>query len=128
METPWSPEPSAAPDGIAATPDASGTTIDGVHEDPSGDGVATVTDDLVASEPPVGDVDGEDVAHRITVDAVDRVLDEVEQALARLDDGTYATCTGCGGPIDDALLAESPLARTCAGCDAASAEPVPAFS
>ena len=39
------------------------------------------------------------------------VLDEVEQALARLDDGTYGRCEECGAPIDDGRLADSTVAR-----------------
>jgi RNA polymerase-binding transcription factor DksA len=52
----------------------------------------------------------------LSVDEVDRLLDEVEGALSRLDDGTYGTCAACGEPIDDAVLAASPTARTCQDC------------
>jgi RNA polymerase-binding transcription factor DksA len=51
-----------------------------------------------------------------SVDEVDRLLDEVEAALSRLDDGTYGTCAACGGTIDDLWLARSPTARTCEAC------------
>jgi hypothetical protein len=47
--------------------------------------------------------------------ASEGVLDDVERALARLDDGTYGVCEACGGPIDHARLDELPVARTCAG-------------
>ena len=43
----------------------------------------------------------------------ERVLDEVDQALARLDAGTYGACEACGQPIDDDRLAADPLVRTC---------------
>ena len=43
------------------------------------------------------------------------VLDDVERALARLDEGTYGACEACGGPIDEGRLARFPTARTCAG-------------
>ena len=52
----------------------------------------------------------------LSIDEVDLLLDEVEGALSRLDDGTYGTCAACGGTIDDALLAWSPTARTCESC------------
>jgi RNA polymerase-binding transcription factor DksA len=42
-----------------------------------------------------------------------RVLDDVDRALDRLSDGTYATCENCGSPIDDADLASDPALRTC---------------
>ena len=43
--------------------------------------------------------------HRSAADTVDALLDEVELALARLDDGTYGRCETCGAVIDDAVLA-----------------------
>ena len=50
------------------------------------------------------------------IDAVDTLLDEVEQSLARLDADTYGKCGECGKLIDDARLAELPTARTCGTC------------
>ena len=50
------------------------------------------------------------------IDAVDALLNEVEQSLARLDAGTYGKCEECGEPIDDARLAELPTARRCGTC------------
>jgi RNA polymerase-binding transcription factor DksA len=50
------------------------------------------------------------------IDAVDALLNEVEQSLSRLDAGTYGRCEECGEPIDDARLAELPTARTCGTC------------
>jgi len=51
-----------------------------------------------------------------SIDAVDDLLDEVEGALARLDDGTYGVCESCGAPIEDARLADSPTVRSCSAC------------
>jgi hypothetical protein len=51
-----------------------------------------------------------------TIDEVDHLLDEVEAALTRLDEGTYGTCISCGTAIDDARLAGDPTILTC-GCD-----------
>jgi RNA polymerase-binding transcription factor DksA len=51
-----------------------------------------------------------------SIDEVDHVLDEVEQTLSRLDDGTYGRCESCGSTIDDARLAEAPTGQTCAAC------------
>jgi hypothetical protein len=50
------------------------------------------------------------------VDAVEAVLDQVDGALARLDDGSYGRCESCGAIIADERLAETPTARTCATC------------
>ena len=51
-----------------------------------------------------------------TIDEVDLLLDEVEAALTRLDEGTYGECAACGGPIDDGELSADPTVRTCARC------------
>jgi RNA polymerase-binding transcription factor DksA len=48
------------------------------------------------------------------LDAIEEELADVERALARLDDGTYAQCEACRKLIDDAVLARSPAARFCA--------------
>jgi DnaK suppressor protein len=47
---------------------------------------------------------------------VEQLLDEVERALARLDDGTYGSCVTCGGPIGDDRLAEDPTRHACGEC------------
>ncbi len=54
--------------------------------------------------------------HRSAADTVDALLDEVELALARLDDGTYGRCETCGAVIDDAVLAADPVVRSCGAC------------
>ena len=55
----------------------------------------------------------DDAERRRLLAEVDADLEAVEQALARLDDGTYASCEVCGEPIDDGLLAEAPARRRC---------------
>jgi RNA polymerase-binding transcription factor DksA len=40
-------------------------------------------------------------------------LDAVEQALAKLDDGTYGLCERCQQPIPDARLEAMPASRFC---------------
>jgi RNA polymerase-binding transcription factor DksA len=47
------------------------------------------------------------------VAVVEAELDDVEQALARLEDGTYGTCEVCGAAIPDDVLAGEPVARRC---------------
>lgn len=41
-------------------------------------------------------------------------LAEVEDALRRLDDGSYGRCQTCGRPIDARALDREPLTRLCA--------------
>lgn len=49
-----------------------------------------------------------------------RVL-EIDAALARLQAGTYGTCSGCGGPIGEARLTARPFAAHCIRCAGTSA-------
>jgi RNA polymerase-binding transcription factor DksA len=43
-------------------------------------------------------------------------LDEVEDALAKFDAGTFGTCENCGKPIAPARLEAKPAARFCIDC------------
>lgn len=42
-----------------------------------------------------------------------RILGQVEEALRRIDDGTYGTCERCAGPIEPERLAALPYATLC---------------
>lgn len=48
----------------------------------------------------------------------ERQLEAIEQALARIEKGTYGICDVCGKPIPLERLAAVPTARTCVGCAA----------
>jgi len=43
-------------------------------------------------------------------------LAEIDSAIARLADGRYGTCEGCGKPIGAERLAARPATRTCFAC------------
>jgi RNA polymerase-binding transcription factor len=43
-------------------------------------------------------------------------LRDVEQALDRMEAGTYGTCERCGQPIDEERLEALPAARLCMSC------------
>jgi Prokaryotic dksA/traR C4-type zinc finger len=73
---------------------------------PMGPGAVAIVDTTV-SPAPVEPAD---------VDSIEALLDQVDGALARLDDGSYGRCESCGTIIADARLAETPTARTCFGC------------
>ncbi len=45
------------------------------------------------------------------LEQVERELREIEDALRRLDDGTYGVCEACGRPIPDERLEALPTAR-----------------
>lgn len=44
----------------------------------------------------------------------EHLLDQVDRALSRLEEGSFGTCQVCGGPVDEERLVHSPLAGTCA--------------
>lgn len=56
------------------------------------------------------------------LDALDdterRELQALDAALARLEDGTYGSCTVCGGTIAPERLRALPTATTCRACAA----------
>jgi DnaK suppressor protein len=45
-----------------------------------------------------------------------KILQAIEDALARLDKGTYGVCRDCGEPIADARLKAIPWTRVCIVC------------
>ncbi|MCF6743187.1 conjugal transfer protein TraR [Blastococcus sp. KM273128] len=59
------------------------------------------------------------VAQRRSAD-LQRTIEEIDAALARIDEGTYGRCTGCGTAIPEERLELRPFARTCVACTAAA--------
>ena len=43
----------------------------------------------------------------------DHLLDAIEAALQRIEDGTYGLCSACGGPIGEERLEAVPYATLC---------------
>jgi RNA polymerase-binding transcription factor DksA len=50
------------------------------------------------------------------LDEIQRALDAVEAAMAKIDEGTYGTCEGCGEALIDAALAQDPTVQRCESC------------
>ena len=46
----------------------------------------------------------------------EETLEHVENALARLENGTYGQCSHCGGPIPPARLIAMPYVEMCIEC------------
>jgi RNA polymerase-binding protein DksA len=44
------------------------------------------------------------------------LVHEIDDALAKLDEGTYGRCESCGGEIGEARLEAMPAARLCITC------------
>ena len=47
------------------------------------------------------------------------LLQEIDQALSKLDRGTYGQCVECGGDISERRLEALPSATRCTACEAA---------
>jgi DnaK suppressor protein len=43
----------------------------------------------------------------------ERILEEIDEALERLEQGTYGICSACGRPIPEERLAAVPYATLC---------------
>jgi DnaK suppressor protein len=52
-------------------------------------------------------------------------LERTQRALAKLDDGTYGVCDGCGAPIPAARLRAMPDSVLCLACAAAERRVAP---
>ncbi|MFJ4277448.1 TraR/DksA family transcriptional regulator [Streptomyces massasporeus] len=48
--------------------------------------------------------------------AMEQVLAEIEEAFARIDDGTYGICVGCAKPVPAERLEILPYTRHCVAC------------
>ncbi|WP_077801543.1 TraR/DksA C4-type zinc finger protein [Streptomyces sp. JHA26] len=48
--------------------------------------------------------------------AIERVLKEIEEAFARVENGTYGTCLGCGKSVPGERLEILPYTRYCVAC------------
>ena len=45
-----------------------------------------------------------------------KLLSKIEEAVARIDEGSYGRCEECGGAIPKARLQALPYTRHCVGC------------
>jgi len=55
------------------------------------------------------------VAQRRSAD-LKETIEQIEAALARIDAGTYGTCTKCGTSIPEERLEVRPFSATCVAC------------
>ena len=65
-----------------------------------------------------GQVAAEQGENRALVSQLEETLEEVERALAKLDEGGYGVCEGCGKEISEARLEAMPATRFCIDCAA----------
>jgi RNA polymerase-binding protein DksA len=58
----------------------------------------------------------DEVLHSLD-DAIRAEIAQIEKALARLDDGSYGRCEGCGRSIATKRLEALPFATRCVACE-----------
>ena len=76
-------------------------------------GVETSYDENFADS---GQVAAEQGEHRALIGQLEETLVAVEQALLKLDEGTYGVCESCGKPIAEPRLEAMPATRFCIDC------------
>ena len=74
------------------------------------------SDGVVEPEEEAVDLQQTDVDQAI-LDNERALLAEVQQALARIENGTYGICTNCGQPIPERRLEAIPWATLCVICE-----------
>ena len=70
----------------------------------------------------VGDLSESDLEQSTAFDVASResqLIADIDEALQRIDDGTYGQCVRCGKPIDEERLKAMPTAKYDAQCQAA---------
>lgn len=75
-------------------------------------------------EEPLENPDEDDLGQDATEDILQEsllavhknILEKIEEALFRIDKGTYGTCQICGAPIDETVLEREPWAEYCSVC------------
>jgi RNA polymerase-binding transcription factor DksA len=75
-----------------------------------GSGSGDAFDDNFADS---GQVAAEQGENKVLAAQLRAELDDVERALAKLDEGTYGRCETCGDPIAPARLEAMPATRFC---------------
>ena len=75
----------------------------------------------VDSAPDVGDqalLDTERVRDISIMELRNKMRQQIDEALAKLEEGTYGRCADCGAEITEKRLRAVPFARRCVTCQA----------
>ncbi len=67
----------------------------------------------------IGDMSMDNFSEQLLVNLEERerkILEEIERALEKIENGTYGICERCGGPIEEKRLEAKPYARYCISC------------
>jgi RNA polymerase-binding protein DksA len=83
-----------------------------------------VNEDISSAPVHLADVAGEAVDADVEILHTTRnMLDEVNAALVRLDEGTFGKCTECGAAISEERLGAIPYTPYCVRCAKSSEQP-----
>ncbi len=80
----------------------------------SGEGLGLVNQTKITDDDGLADATAEMEVAMVIRESQE--LQEVEAALARIDDGSYGSCCDCGDAIGQARLNANPVARRCLLC------------
>jgi DnaK suppressor protein len=76
-----------------------------------------IRENISAAPVHLADVAGETVDADVQVLQTERgILDEINAALARIDEGTFGDCTECGAAISETRLRAIPFTALCVQC------------
>lgn len=67
----------------------------------------------------IGDMSSDNFSEQLLVNLEERerkILEEIERALEKIENGTYGICERCGEPIEEKRLEAKPYARYCIAC------------
>jgi DnaK suppressor protein len=80
------------------------------------EGAAASSSELTSYDQHLGDQGTETLEREQSLSVLQQIelsLREIDEALARVSEGTYGTCAACGRPIGDERLEARPAARYC---------------
>jgi DnaK suppressor protein len=91
------------------------------HAQNVNDGQAAALDAAGEEAKESADASMKDVTQEIALrlgDQESQMVADIDQALLRIEEGSYGVCARCGGPIDERRLEAMPTARYDAECQA----------
>jgi DnaK suppressor protein len=91
------------------------------HAQNVNDGQAAALDAAGEDAKESADLSMKDVTQEIALkvgDQESQMVADIDQALLRIEEGSYGVCARCGGPIDERRLEAMPTARYDAECQA----------
>jgi RNA polymerase-binding protein DksA len=89
--------------------------LDNIRQEDSGS-LEDTTRELSFADNHPGDVATETFDRELDeglTEGAERQLEQIDAALARIEDGTYGTCAACGKPIDPERLRAMPWVTLC---------------